>query len=298
MEAVFADHASLESTPYAQALIKGKRNYRPKEEYPEPQLMRLQHRTIQGKWGLDPKYMGNYYGKAHYDLMRHIVPLRDIYVQHRTDAKGRQQINTRMLEHWLVYMDRKKELCAETPHEFWMTDRQRALLKDVFDRFRNRENAQVQGLDLIDYHGALAKGFTFDVPINPRNLCQLTHPHMGYMAFMPNRSYSWDEMLQMYEFHMVASREKHFGRTLHAEEIAALSFWLLQDTEKKGMLDLDAFNRLLVGFRFDPEAPIESINKYRGEFAHSLPEREPRGRNIDPYVRWDVVRQIFLDRGL
>jgi len=47
------------------------------------------------------------------------------------------------------------------------------------------------------------------------------------MAAMPDRGYTWDEMLAMYEIQMIASYEKSKGRTLHGEELSALSFWLL-----------------------------------------------------------------------
>ena len=50
-----------------------------------------------------------------------------------------------------------------------------------------------------DAHSMFAKGYTFNIPINPRNLSQLIHPHQGYMAAMPNRGYTWEEMLQTYQ---------------------------------------------------------------------------------------------------
>lgn len=76
-------------------------------------------------------------------------------------------------------------------------------------------------------HGDFSKSFSFRVPLHPKNLAQIIHPHWGYMASMPNRGYTWDEMLAMYEIQMVASYEKSKGRYLHGEELSALSFWLL-----------------------------------------------------------------------
>lgn len=72
------------------------------------------------------------------------------------------------------------------------------------------------------------------------------------MASMPDRHYTWDEMLQTYEIQMVASHEKSKGRTVHGEELSALSFWLLQDTEKKGSLEIEETSKLLQGLRFEP----------------------------------------------
>ena len=81
--------------------------------------------------------------------------------------------------------------------------------------------------DLVDVHASFSKTFTFNVPIHPQNLSQMIHPHQGYMASMPDRGYTWDEMLQTYELQMIASYEKAKGRTLHGDELSALSFWLL-----------------------------------------------------------------------
>lgn len=137
---------------------------------------------------------------------------------------------------------------------------------------RNRDSQRVDAPDLIDVHASFSKTFTFKVPINPRNLSQMIHPHQGYMASMPNRGYSWDEMLQMYEMQMIASYEKAKGRYLHSEELSALSFWLLSDTERKGSLtDAKDMQQLMGGLRY-PD--IDSWSKFREEFEFSIPENE------------------------
>ena len=79
---------------------------------------------------------------------------------------------------------------------------------------------------MIDSHALFAKNYKFMVPIHPKNLSQLVHPHWGYMSYMPGKSYSWKEMLTMYELHMISSYEKAQGRYTHGEELSALSFWL------------------------------------------------------------------------
>ena len=113
------------------------------------------------------------------------------------------------------------------------------------------------------------------------------------MAHMPEKSYSWEEMLSMYEMQMIASFEKAKGRYLHGEEISALSFWLMQDTEGKGHLDMGGMRRLCHGLRFNS---VDTWADFREEFAFSMPENELRpGEEV---LRFDLIRQIFLDRGL
>jgi len=49
------------------------------------------------------------------------------------------------------------------------------------------------------------------------------------LAAFPNRSFSWEEFYGLYETMMVSTYEKVKGRYVHAEEIAALGFYMLQD---------------------------------------------------------------------
>ena len=168
------------------------------------------------------------------------------------------------------------------------------ILKEAFDRHRNRDTMRVDAAELIDVHASFSKTFQFRVPIHPRNLSQLIHPHQGYMASMPNRGYSWDEMLAMYELQMISSYEKAKGRTLHGEELSALSFWLLQDTEKKGNIGLEGMNTLMQGLRF---TNLKTWSSFMKEFKYTIPLNEFRAEGEEVF-RFDLMRQIFLERGL
>ena len=101
------------------------------------------------------------------------------------------------------------------------------LLKEAFERLRNRSTHLVAAKDLGEVHSTFASTFKFNVPLHPRNLSQMIHPNQGYMISMPNKGYSWDDLMQTYEIHMLANFEKKKGRYVHAEELSALSFWLL-----------------------------------------------------------------------
>ena len=243
------DFKDLDSTKYAESM-DGRPHYQIKKEYPDAIPARTQVASIYGTHGLQEKNKKQYFNAAHYDLIRAIVPLRTAF-RNQFNIAAKQSIAQQELQHWLTYFDRKKEMLQKQP-EFWIEDSSVHLLKEAFDRMRNRDTSCVNAPDLIEVHGNFAKAFQFKVPINPRNLSQLIHPHQGYMASMPDRHYTWDEMLQTYEIQMVASHEKSKGRTVHGEELSALSFWLLQDTEKKGSLEIEETSKLLQGLRFEP----------------------------------------------
>ena len=168
------------------------------------------------------------------------------------------------------------------------------MLKDCFDRVRNRDTQLVSAADIVEMHGTFAETFSFNVPLHPKNLSQLIHPHWGYMASMTGLGYSWDDMLQMYEHQMIASYEKSKGRTIHAEEISALSFWLLHDKERTGILEEQAMLDLFHGLRFPN---LRNWADFRQEFAFSIEQGE-MDRNNRKMLRFDLMRQIFLHRGL
>ena len=161
--------------------------------------------------------------------------------------------------------------------EYWIEDGSVKLLKEAFDRMRNRDTQRVDAPDLVDVHASFSKTFTFKVPIHPRNLMQMIHPHQGYMASMPNRGYTWEEMLQMYEMQMISSYEKAKGRTLHAAELSALSFWLLVDTERSGSLtEAKDMSQLMGALRY-PD--INNWKAFRREFDFSIPDNEIKDKN-------------------
>ena len=199
------------------------------------------------------------------------------------------------LDHWLKYVERRKESLMSQPG-CWLDDGTVKLLKESFDRLRNRDTQRVAGADLIDAHGLFAAGFTFRLPINPRNMSQMIHPHQGYMAAMPGAGYSWDEMLTMYEMQIVSSHEKSKGRTLHGEELSALAFWMYMDAqEKKGaMTEESQVDKLMTALRFPG---IKNFDRFRKEFQFSILPGEFKKTRQD-MLRFDLMRQIWLDRGL
>ena len=247
------DFADLDSTKYAESMDPKKKHYQVDPEYPEPIDAKKQVLAINGSYGLGPQHKKKYPNANHFDLVRQVVPLRPLYRQHRYDDKQRKAFAKRELSYWLEYVEERKRGISAV-QEYWIEDKTKVLLKEAFDRLRNRQTHLVAAKDLGEVHSTFGSTFKFNLPIHPRNLSQLIHPFQGYMISMPDKSYSWDDLMQTYEIHMLASFEKKKGRYVHSEELAALSFWLLQDTERKGHLDLEGMRSLMMGLRFpDPE---------------------------------------------
>ena len=94
---------------------------------------------------------------------------------------------------------------------------------------------------------------------------------------------------------MISSFEKSKGRTLHAEEISALSFWLTQDTERTGFLETSGMRSLMHGLRF---TNVKSWKDFNKEFSFTIPKGETVDRPGKEVFRFDLMRSIFLERGL
>jgi hypothetical protein len=91
------------------------------------------------------------------------------------------------------------------------------------------------------------------------------------------------------------------------EELSCLSFWLIQDTLQKGWLSLDEFRQLLKALKFQylfvntigQADEVLTVKKLRNEFKFNL--RDKRGEltnDEDTIIRFDFIRDIFLERGL
>jgi hypothetical protein len=105
---------------------------------------------------------------------------------------------------------------------------------------------------------------------------------------------------------------------LLGDELSCLSFWLVQDEHKKGWLTLEEFKGLLYAFRFEhmfldqygkPD-DVLTLQKLRKEFKFNLsnkngefllpPKDSVAANEIDKHiiVRFDFIRDVFLERGL
>ena len=159
-------------------------------------------------------------------------------------------------------------------------------------------------------HGQYTKVHKFGVPLHPKNLSQLIHPFHGYLTAFPGLHLSWNELHAIYLNHITASYEKTFGRELLGDELTCLSFWLLQDTEKKGYLTLEELKNVLKCLKFthlfeDPYGYPDdrlTFHKFKREFKFCLSDKVGEFKKVEDessvIVRFDLIREIFLERGL
>lgn len=288
----------LKSTSQAEALhIK---NFQLDPIYPQPRATSLQLQWMNGELPFDqvgipnPRWAANSYPDSIYrDLCQSLKELRDQQNRMATPGPKRRKLATKELQAWLDFVDRRREMLEGNP-DFSIDPVTHIKLKDQFDRFKDRTHARVPTEKITEVHEAFAGNFRFKVPINPKNLAQIINPYQGYMAnFKPGtKFFSWAQMQQVYDINIIASYEKTQGRSLLGDELACLSFWLLQDQEKKGYLEMDELLELMYAFRF---TNITNTDEFTKEFAFELKQEHFW---IPEVNRFDLARRIFLNRGL
>jgi hypothetical protein len=51
---------------------------------------------------------------------------------------------------------------------------------------------------MLAYHHDYAKKLKFKVPLHPKNLMQMIHPHYGYITNYKGKEFSFEELHEMY----------------------------------------------------------------------------------------------------
>jgi hypothetical protein len=133
-----------------------------------------------------------------------------------------------------------------------------------------------------------------DIPLHPVVMMRMVHPHFGYLNLIPHEphfKYTHQQLFTLLEEFTVASRIRDQGYTLHSSELLSFIFWKIL-TQGQPRVNTQSFLDLLKVFKFNALTP----ENYRQSLGYSLHEGEIIEK--DQGVRFDVFRQIFLDRDL
>jgi len=90
--------------------------------------------------------------------MSSIVPIRNAFRHPRLLESTQKELAQQELGHWLTYLERRKEHVSQID-EYWIQEGSKRLLKEAFDRRRNRDSQKVDAADLIEVHGLFSKSF-------------------------------------------------------------------------------------------------------------------------------------------
>lgn len=107
-------------------------------------------------------------------------------------------------------------------------------------------------------------------------------------------------MVEVYENQIVASEAKTSGRHLLSNELSCFTFWELVESKNKAYFTFDEMKSLMQAFRFNHVQTQEDFNKEFETVLKNFPGelREKHLQNGEGVFRFDLARQIFLERGL
>jgi hypothetical protein len=89
----------------------------------------------------------------------------------------------------------------------------------------------------------------------------MIYPYQGYLCHFPNRHLQFNELMEVYENQIAASLERTTGRTIFADELSCLSFWMVNHPNT-GAINFSQFNELLTAFRFQ----VKDLQGFQAEF--------------------------------
>ena len=99
-------------------------------------------------------------------------------------------------EAWNAYLEARK-LDLPKP-DFEIDQKDFSMIKEHFDRQKDRKTHTIKSEELVEFHHDFAKKFKFRIPLHPKNMQQMIHPHFGYLTNFKDRSFSFDELMTVY----------------------------------------------------------------------------------------------------
>ena len=139
-----------------------------------------------------------------------------------------------------------------------------------------------------------SQAYKVDFPLDPIVMMRLVHPHFGYLNNFPtvgHYKFTYEQVFKLIQECTAASLIRQKGHTLHSLELLSFIFWRIA-TVNKPRVSKEQFSEIMKIFKFK-DITSENINS---RFGYSLKEGELLP--TENAVRFDLFRQIFLDRGL
>ncbi len=82
-------------------------------------------------------------------------------------------------------MDYVETRSKELPENLRISNIVEQEVRDAWNRSCPRDSTKIPMPKMIDFHYELATKYKMRVPIDPKNLAQMIHPHYGYLMNMP-----------------------------------------------------------------------------------------------------------------
>ena len=97
---------------------------------------------------------------------------------------------------WNGYLEIRRS--ALTKPDWEIDQKDFSLIKEHFDRQKDRKTHAIKSEELVEFHYDFAKKFKFRIPLHPKNMQQMIHPHFGYLTNFKEKSFSFNELMEIY----------------------------------------------------------------------------------------------------
>ncbi len=88
-------------------------------------------------------------------------------------------------------------------------------LKDIFMRFKRRNMQTIGAEEVLPFHNEFCKHHSLDIPMHPKNLAMMLHPHWGYYCKFYKNQFSLEDVINFYQTEYVSSYFRKIGNVFN-----------------------------------------------------------------------------------
>jgi hypothetical protein len=109
----------------------------------------------------------DYHNPEYAALMSSLLPIRKEFPRSK-DVQARKQMAKEEFDLWNGYLETRKAVLPSP--DYHIEEKDLSLLRENFDRFKDRKTHAVKSEELVDFHHDFSKKFKFRVPLHPKNM--------------------------------------------------------------------------------------------------------------------------------
>lgn len=237
---------------------------------------------------------GLYHNNAYENLVKSLREQREKFAS--SDLEARKRVARQVLADWTFYVNKRGE---EVPEELKIAPKVKQNMWSVFNAYKQRNSARVEGTVLLDFLNEYVKVHRLNVSVDPEILLKQIHPFHGSLTRIDS-GVSFDDFFAFLQTLVVASFEKLQGQTLLASEICAYAHWRMRDRQSDGWLSFDGARTLFRCF----DIHFDSWEQFGREFEFYLRSNKEtmlwKGDSLDSInvLPFDFFRHACLERNL
>jgi hypothetical protein len=235
--------------------------------------------------------LGHFHCKAHEELSKQQQSISSSFKS--SPLSERVKLAQQELEIWKAYIESRK---ADLPEVFQISKSTLNRLHRVWASQLHRDCDSIEGARMLDFHYQFTEHYQFDIPTDKRSLFEMVHPHAGYMVCMPYR-FTFNKLIDFYNVQLVATYERSLGEEILSRQISCFNYFSCI-AEPDALLDLNKANQVMQCFKFQKFENLIEFKKYFQWTLKEFPDEFKGFRDGEPFLRFALVRKIFLDYGL